>query len=193
MFGAWEGEVSRFPDIRVHQGRCVLQHTWRGPLTSIPSSSQYMPVPTPQSPPVWPLVSRLSQYNTPLPHQSLPASLNWTQYTQLSPSSSQCIPVLPHYSPWCSPIPPSLSLSSPVPPTASQCHSVSPQVPFKPCPSIPQCLPMHPCPSQCSSRVPLQHSQCLPVCSSNPQCLPMHPSHTQCPPSVPSSLPRVPQ
>lgn len=119
----------------------------------------------PQLDPVYPTVPKfLSVHSSPPP-----------LFPMVFPNPSQFVPVLPSTS-YCIPV--SLSV---------------PQVPFKPCPSIPQCLPMHPCPSQCSSRVPLQHSQCLPVCSSNPQCLPMHPSHTQCPPSVPSSLPRVPQ
>lgn len=73
---------------------------------------QFLPVHAPGLSGVLPGIPSLSQYNTLLPPlQSLPASLSWPQYTPIVPSPSQCIPVLPHYSPWCSQIPPSLSQS----------------------------------------------------------------------------------
>lgn len=113
MFGAGEGEGRGFPDVRVPQGRWVLRHIWRGFLTSIPSSSQYMPVPIPPSPlqcaprcpqslpvqlPPPPVSSSLPQLTPVYPHcpQSLPVhSSPPPLFPTVFPNPSQFVPVPP--------------------------------------------------------------------------------------------------
>lgn len=158
MFGAGEreGVPGRLSPPREVCAMAHLEGTPHQYPQFLPVHASTHPLVPPSVPPGIP---SLSQYNTRPTPQSLPHSLSWPQYTPIVPSPSQCIPVFPHCSLWCSQILPSLSQSLP---SSSSCIPVSlsvPQCPFKPC-SVPQYIPVCPNASQCISVTPSFPPQC---------------------------------